>query len=38
MGKELLKERLKQAGGSKKLFNGLFEEEESSEENDEDFY
>lgn len=36
--KELLKQRIKQSGNSKKLFSGLIDIDESSEENDEDFY
>ena len=36
--KELLKQRIKNAGNSRKLFSDLVEIEESSEENDDDFY
>ena len=33
-----MKQRIKNAGNSKKLFSDLVEIEESSEENDDDFY
>jgi len=38
MEKELLKQRIRNAGNSKKMFSDLVDIEESSEENDDDFY